>query len=205
MGGWAVGWAHPRLGAEQSCSTEPRGARGRSSSRRSRCPASAAGSRRQGRPAGTAGDQSWGTRGSHPPWGPSTCRLPARPGRSPPAPRPRPPPPPPRGRPHLHGVGAVVQQRDVHALHAVCAAAVGAPEQAHFILPGVRGLSSTEPPSPGPQAPGLGGEVGTGGWGLGSLLRPPGGPGTSRMRMVVSVPGRMLKPWCSRKGVWSRL
>lgn len=171
MGGWAVGWAHPRLGAEQSCSTEPRGARGRSSSRRSRCPASAAGSRRQGRPAGTAGDQSWGTRGSHPPWGPSTCRLPARPGRSPPAPRPRPPPPPPPGP------AAPAWCRS-------CCTAAGCPRPARRLCSGCRGsrAGALHPAgSAGPQlhrttltwpsGPRAG--WGSGDWGLGPGVPPP--------------------------------
>lgn len=112
-----------------------------------------------------------------------------------------PPPPRPPDQPHLLGVGGVVQQRHIHTLHSVRAVAIGAPEPVYLILPGVPGLSSTKPPSPtGPRA-----EWGHRDWGLRSLPHPLGGCRTSRMLIVVSVPGRMLKPRCSRKGVWSHL
>lgn len=68
-------------------------------------------------------------------------------------------------RMHLHGVRGLVQQRHVQALHAVCAAAVGAPKPVHLVLERGGSSSSSEPPSPsGPRA------------GLGPLLCPPPGP-----------------------------
>lgn len=100
---------------------------------------------------------------------PSSLGCPSsNPGLSPPH---RPPLPVPSRLPqaltrmHLHGVRGLVQQRHVQALHAVCAAAVGAPKPVHLVLERGGSSSSSEPPSPsGPGA------------GLGPLLCPPPGP-----------------------------
>jgi hypothetical protein len=59
----------------------------------------------------------------------------------------------PANQTHLRGVGGVVQQLHVHALHAICAVTVGASQPVHLILGGGASvLPIPSRPHPAPKA-----------------------------------------------------